>query len=61
MADTFADRLAQACTKYQIPNPLTAEETAVFYYPEDAVVHLEGEFTVRQLQALCEAMQHATR
>ena len=40
---------------------LTAEETAVFYYPEDAVVHLEGEFTVRQLQALCEAMQHATR
>jgi hypothetical protein len=61
MADSFAERLAQACATYQTTNPMTADESAVFYYPEDAVVHLEGEFTARQLRALLEAMGEATR
>ena len=61
MTDSFAERLAQACATYQTTNPMQAEETAVFFYPEDAVVHLEGEFSVRQLRALIEAMGEATR
>ena len=60
MTDSFAERLVLACKKHQAPNPFTEEGTAIFYYPDEGVIQLEGEFTARQLRALLEAMGEKT-
>lgn len=54
---TFHERLRAICKRHQTPQiRLENDETTVTYYPEEGTVELMGEFTERQLAAICDAM-----